>query len=169
MKKIKNPFNKIPDYNCFGCSPNNQLGLKMEFFEDGEEIVSFWKPVKHFNGYINVLHGGIQSSLIDEIAYWTVLIKLKTSGVTARLDVRLKKPLYMDKGKIMLRSKLVEVLKVEAKKFTKLEWHIYCLLNVEELTIQETAEVLRIEQLEVKQRYETLVERIRTAYLDYNK
>ncbi|NTW34225.1 MAG: PaaI family thioesterase [Bacteroidetes bacterium] len=109
MKKIKNPFNKIPDYNCFGCSPNNQLGLKMEFFEDGEEIVSFWEPVKHFNGYVNVLHGGIQSSLIDEIAYWTVLIKLKTSGVTARLDVRLKKPLYMDKGKIMLRSKLVEV------------------------------------------------------------
>jgi len=109
MRRIRNPFTEVCDYNCFGCSPNNQMGLKMEFFEDGEEIVSIWNPEHHFDGYINVLHGGIQSTLIDEIAYWTVLIKLKTSGVTARLDVRLKKPLYTNNGKIRLRAKLAEL------------------------------------------------------------
>jgi uncharacterized protein (TIGR00369 family) len=81
----------------------------MEFYEDGDEIYSEWEPKQQFQGYTNVLHGGIQSALIDEIAYWVVLIKLKTGAVTTRLDVQLKKPVYMDKGKIKLRAHLVGV------------------------------------------------------------
>ena len=42
MKKIINPWRDHPEYNCFGCCPDNPIGLHMEFFEDGDYIVSKW-------------------------------------------------------------------------------------------------------------------------------
>ena len=44
MKKIINPWKDLEGYNCFGCAPNNESGVKMEFYEDGDEVVSIWKP-----------------------------------------------------------------------------------------------------------------------------
>ena len=44
MKKIINPWKGLEGYNCFGCASNNEAGLKMEFYEDGDEVVSIWKP-----------------------------------------------------------------------------------------------------------------------------
>jgi len=108
MRKIKNPYVSLKDYCCFGCSPDNHDGLRMDFYEDGDEIVSEWTPSSQFQGYINVLHGGIQATLMDEIACWVVLIKLKTGGVTSRIDVTLRKPVYLNKGKITLRASLVD-------------------------------------------------------------
>jgi uncharacterized protein (TIGR00369 family) len=109
MQKISNPYRKIKGYNCFGCSPDNPDGLRMEFYEKDDEIISEWEPSFKFHGYLNILHGGIQSTLIDEIACWVVLIKLKTGGVTARLDIRMKKPVPANKGKIILKAHLVKV------------------------------------------------------------
>ena len=108
MKKLKNPFADLPGYYCFGCSPHNDHGLQMEFFEDGEEVVSTWDPARFYQGYINMLHGGIQSTMMDEIASWVVFIKLKTGGVTSRLTSRFRKPVMLDKGPITLRAKLVD-------------------------------------------------------------
>jgi len=42
MKKIINPWLHKPEYNCFGCCPENPIGLHIEFYEDGEYIVSIW-------------------------------------------------------------------------------------------------------------------------------
>ena len=44
MKKIINPWKDMEGYNCFGCSPDNEAGVRMEFYEDGDEVVSIWKP-----------------------------------------------------------------------------------------------------------------------------
>lgn len=78
----------------------------MQFFEEGEEIVSEWQPRQHFQGYGNVLHGGIISTLMDEIASWYVFTKLKTAGVTYKLEVNFKSPVYTDKGDITLKASL---------------------------------------------------------------
>ena len=32
MKKIINPWKGMEGYNCFGCAPNNEAGVKMEFY-----------------------------------------------------------------------------------------------------------------------------------------
>jgi len=111
MKKIKNPFLEKEGYYCFGCSPHNEFGLQMTFYEDGEEIVSEWNPQNRFQGYSNVLHGGIQSTLMDEIASWLVYVKLKTAGVTSKMEIRLKKTVFLNKGKIILKAKLTEMKK----------------------------------------------------------
>ncbi|MDD5569785.1 MAG: PaaI family thioesterase [Bacteroidales bacterium] len=106
MKKIKNPFVESENYNCFGCSPHHPFGLKMKFFEEGDEIVAFWEPDNLYQGWNNILHGGIQATLMDEIGSWAVFVKLKTSGVTTKMEVRLKKPVYTNKGKLTLKASI---------------------------------------------------------------
>lgn len=78
LRKIKNPWLHKPGYNCICCSPTNPLGLHLEFWEDGEDIITHWKPSSHYQGWLNTLHGGIQSMLLDEVAGWVVTRKLQT-------------------------------------------------------------------------------------------
>lgn len=111
MKKIYNPFviHRGEDYNCFGCSPNNKLGLQLEFWEDGDELLTYWDPKSWLVGYSSILHGGIQATLMDELAGWVVLVKCKTGGVTMEMNVKYLKPVLITKGKIEVRSRLVSL------------------------------------------------------------
>ncbi|MFA8450409.1 MAG: PaaI family thioesterase [Bacteroidales bacterium] len=111
MKLMANPYSRLDGYNCFGCSPDNNDGLQMEFYTDGEIVICEWDPKPQFQGYVNVLHGGIQSTLIDEIACWLVHAKLKTSGVTSSLNVRYLKPVPSNEGKIKLTATLEQMRK----------------------------------------------------------
>jgi uncharacterized protein (TIGR00369 family) len=118
MIKIRNPFVELGhdhDYNCFGCSPFNEIGLHLEFWEDGEELIAKWQPRKTFEGWTGVLHGGIQATLMDELGGWMILIKLKTAGVTASMNVEYLKPLTLAKGEITIRGKIISIEKRLAK------------------------------------------------------
>ena len=44
LKKIINPWIGTPSYNCFVCCPTNPKGLHLEFFEDGDYVVTKFKP-----------------------------------------------------------------------------------------------------------------------------
>ncbi|MEI6684206.1 MAG: PaaI family thioesterase [Bacteroidota bacterium] len=109
MKKLRNPFTSLQGYNCFGCSPDNPLGLHLVFTEEGDEIVSHWQPDKNFQGYFNILHGGIQATLMDEIASWTVYVKVKTAGFTSNADIRYLKTVGMDQGPVTLRARVKQM------------------------------------------------------------
>lgn len=111
MIPIVNPFNNLDGYHCFGCAARNDKGLNMEFQFDVENqmVVCEWNPKSHLQGYFNVLHGGIQATLIDEISCWAVYILLKTAGVTSRIDIRYRKAIGVDQGTITLYSKIEEV------------------------------------------------------------
>lgn len=106
MRKIHNPFTGQAGYNCFGCSPANPVGLHMEFFEEGEWIISEWNPSNHYQGYKTVLHGGIQTTLMDELASWTVYVKAQTAGVTSNINITFRKPVYTNTGIITLKAKI---------------------------------------------------------------
>lgn len=122
-RRITNPFTSIDQYNCFGCAPSNECGLQMEFSDEEEETVCEWQPRSHFQGYGNILHGGIISTLMDEIASWYVFTKLKTAGVTYKLEVNFKSPVYTDKGPIILRARLNNTEKRKADIRVKLFDH----------------------------------------------
>ena len=109
MKKIRNPWLHKEGYYCFGCAPNNTSGLKMEFYEDGDEIVSIWKPQSQYQGWIDTLHGGIQAVLLDEICAWVVVRKLQTTGVTSKMETRYLKPVSTLDCHITLRAHIAEV------------------------------------------------------------
>ena len=91
-------------YHCFGCDPNSPQGLRMEFYEEGDQIVSCWHPRPEFQGWVNTLHGGIQATLADEISSCVVFRKFQTSGVTSRMEIRYHKPIHTTDERIVLRA-----------------------------------------------------------------
>lgn len=108
MKKIINPWKGLEGYMCFGCAPENPQGLHMEFYEDGDDIVAFWEPESHYQGWLDTLHGGIQTTMMDELAGWVVLRKLQTSGVTSRLDARFLKSISTREPRLTIRGRIKE-------------------------------------------------------------
>lgn len=121
MKKIINPWRGLEGYNCFGCAPGNPAGVRMEFFEDGEEVVSIWKPRPEFQGWLDTLHGGIQSVLLDEICAWVVIRKLQTTGVTSKMETRFLKPVSTNDSHVTLKAHIREkkrnIIFIEAQLF----------------------------------------------------
>ena len=110
VKKINNPFlaHKDNNYNCFGCSPSNNIGFHLEFFGDGENVFCYWNPQKSYEGYANVVHGGIQAALMDEVAAWFTYSMLGTAGVTQGLNVEYHKPLFITGGEVKINASLKE-------------------------------------------------------------
>lgn len=121
MKKIVNPWKGLEGYNCFGCAPENPAGIRMEFFEDGDEVVSTWEPRPEYQGWLDTLHGGIHSVLLDEICAWVVLRKLQTTGVTSKMETRFLKPVSTNDPYITLRAQIREkkrnIVLIEARLF----------------------------------------------------
>ena len=108
MKKIINPWKGLKGYYCFGCSPGNPMGVKMEFYEDGDEIVSFWKPKPEYQGWLDTLHGGIQAVLLDEICAWVIVRKLQTTGVTSKMETRYRKSISTNDTLLEIRASIQE-------------------------------------------------------------
>lgn len=108
MKKIINPWLGMEGYFCFGCAPDNEAGVRMEFYEDGDEVVSVWKPEPKYQGWTNTLHGGIQATLLDEISAWTIARKLQTTGVTSKMELRYLKPVHTTDEYLVLRASIAE-------------------------------------------------------------
>ena len=108
MEKIKNPWVGLDGYKCFGCAPDNEHGLRLEFFEDGDDVVATWKPEPCYQGWLDTLHGGIQSTLMDELAGWVVFRKLQTAGVTSRLDARFLKSISTNEPFLTIRGRIKE-------------------------------------------------------------
>ena len=109
MKKLVNSWLGIEGYHCFGCDPNHAHGLRMEFYEDGEDIVSFWEPSGEHQSWVDTLHGGIQAALLDELCGWVVFRKFQTAAVTSKMEIRYRKPVHTNKGRLTLRAHTVEV------------------------------------------------------------
>lgn len=106
MIKIKNPYNDLPGYNCFGCSAKNPIGLHLEFELVDNAVVTQWRPTNDYQGWDNVLHGGIISTLLDEAASWAVQAFLDTCGVTSKLNVSFLKPVLINKGEVRVEARL---------------------------------------------------------------
>ena len=121
MTKLKNPYASIPGYSCFGCSPTNPFGLRMEFFLEGDEIVCRWDPSEHYQGFHDILHGGIQATLMDEIASRVVFMMLDTAGMTYQLNTRFRKPVLISKGIITVRATLLR----QQKRIAEIEARLY--------------------------------------------
>lgn len=106
IKKILNPWLDVPGYCCPGCSPTNDKGLRLQFFEDGDDIVSYWDPDPVYTSWKNTLHGGIHCLMLDEVAGWVVFHKLSTIAVTSRMETKYLKPITMDGGRIEMRARI---------------------------------------------------------------
>lgn len=71
----ENCTNQQPNASmCYICGRDNPIGLKMTFFDDGQDMVtSKVTPADHFQGYPGVLHGGVVASILDEVVGRSVM------------------------------------------------------------------------------------------------
>ena len=82
------------DGMCFVCGKRNPIGLKVDFKLDSEgRLVGKFVPRKEFQGFKDVLHGGIIATLMDE-AMVSLLVKLGKKAVTSSFSMRLHKPAF---------------------------------------------------------------------------
>jgi uncharacterized protein (TIGR00369 family) len=97
----------IQRYNhCFVCGDKNDIGLKIDFFYDEGKAIAEYTPSRSFEGYRNVLHGGIISTLLDEVMIKAILAK-GILTVTSRMDVKFKKPAKIGE-RLLLEGKIKE-------------------------------------------------------------
>jgi uncharacterized protein (TIGR00369 family) len=94
------------DSMCFCCGRENADGLGLEFSFDGDEVSTTVSFPKKFQGYRDIVHGGLLSTVLDEVMV-TLLIKMGHFAATAELNVRFLRPLRVDEP-IEVRARLVE-------------------------------------------------------------
>jgi len=92
-RKLHNTFSTLEDYNCFACSPIHPFGLHLEFYYDDDlsEVSCQLNPDILFAGFPGILHGGIQATILDEVAFWGSWAKLGKTGFTYDLSVKYKR------------------------------------------------------------------------------
>ncbi|NLI34046.1 MAG: PaaI family thioesterase [Deltaproteobacteria bacterium] len=86
------------DHHCFGCSPLNPSGLQMKFYTDGEKLFSWVTVPGHLCGWQRLVHGGILSTILDEIMGWCAIHLLKRLTLTKSMEVRFLKPVYVEES-----------------------------------------------------------------------
>lgn len=68
--------------HCFVCGRENPIGLKVQFYQQGSQVVTYFTPGPEHQGYPDRMHGGIAATLLDETVgragfihgYWTFTI-----------------------------------------------------------------------------------------------
>ncbi|MCP5049726.1 MAG: PaaI family thioesterase [bacterium] len=96
---------------CFACGSDNPQGLHLQFHYDDQtrEVHSNVDFAKHFQGWHDVLHGGLISTALDEIMIKAAFHQ-GYKCVTAELNVRFKKPAMINKS-FTIKGKVKDVKK----------------------------------------------------------
>ena len=92
--KIEPHFKPLPtsaDHNCFACSPANEAGLQMVFFQHADTVYSRVTIPDHLGGWNAVTHGGVVSTILDETMSWAAMALLKRLSFTQKMTVEFKK------------------------------------------------------------------------------
>lgn len=96
MEDTLSGFKPVPnrsDHLCFGCGPRNPYGLKMKFYSDEKVVVSWVTVPEHLCGWDNLVHGGVITTILDEIMSWSAIYLLKRFILTKSIRVDFLKPL----------------------------------------------------------------------------
>ena len=93
---------------CFVCGKRNEKGLKLDFQLDKENktMETVFTPQDWHQGYAGIVHGGIISTLLDEIMT-KLAFELGIDAVTAEISVRFRKPVGLGK-RLLIRGKITE-------------------------------------------------------------
>ena len=96
------------DQMCFVCGLENQGGLQLKFHldKDDRSLSADFTPVKTWQGYKGIVHGGIISTMLDE-AMTKLAYSLGMNAVTGKLTVRFKKPLLIGE-KVRVTGRIIK-------------------------------------------------------------
>jgi len=78
--------------SCFVCGESNPSGLKLRFETDGRVVHSRFTPAAEHVGFRETVHGGLISTLLDEIMVWACAVQTGQFAFCVELNVRFQKP-----------------------------------------------------------------------------
>ncbi|MFH1681278.1 MAG: PaaI family thioesterase [Candidatus Eisenbacteria bacterium] len=94
------------DRYCFLCGRDNPIGLHVEPKRESGRCEIRWMPAREYQGFRDVLHGGIISALLDEAMAHAVL-SVAPGAATASLSACFRKPVRTDR-EIVVRARVDE-------------------------------------------------------------
>lgn len=86
---------KPQGYNCFACGTANPIGLNLNFFSSGDSVCSEITLGMYHAGWENIAHGGIISTILDEVMSWTILYFKRVFFLTRKMEVKYIKPVLV--------------------------------------------------------------------------
>jgi uncharacterized protein (TIGR00369 family) len=104
-------FQHLPnssEHYCFGCSPVNPSGLQMNFFADRDTVFSNVTIPDHLCGWSNIAHGGVLTTILDEIMSWAALHFIKRITMTKSMNIEFIKPVYI-RNPLKAEGKVLEI------------------------------------------------------------
>ena len=99
------------DFMCFVCGKENKDGLKLNFYiDEHKRMHTEYAFSKKFQGYANLVHGGMLGVVLDEIMVNLPWYLEKTPVVSAEFTVRIKQPLQVGE-KVFFEAWIVKHLR----------------------------------------------------------
>lgn len=81
------------DKMCFACGEDNPISLGLDFKKSGKnKVKALFVPKEVHQGYNNIMHGGLISTLLDE-AMAKVLSLNNILALTAKMSIRFNQPI----------------------------------------------------------------------------
>jgi acyl-coenzyme A thioesterase PaaI-like protein len=94
----------IHSQNCFGCSSQNPIGLKIDFEVKGDDVIGEFTSNENHEGPPGFVHGGVLAAILDEALSYIARISMQYGILTMRETITFRNA-----------SSIGEKLKVEAK------------------------------------------------------
>ncbi len=86
---------KLNGHNCFACGTENPIGLDLHFYREENSVCTDITLKKNYEGWENMAHGGIISTLIDETMSWTIMFFKRMFFVTRKMEIKYVKPVLI--------------------------------------------------------------------------
>lgn len=80
-------------HSCFVCGESNPFGLNLRFHTDGRIVRVEFQPRPEHVGFKHAVHGGIISTVLDEVMFWACAVPTKQLAFCAEMTVRFQQPL----------------------------------------------------------------------------
>lgn len=96
---IPPPVETLPDgvlpwtRSCFVCGEANPHGLRLKSRHERGLVVLQYAPREEDRGWRELVHGGIATTLLDEVMTWAAILRARQPCVAAALSVRLLRPI----------------------------------------------------------------------------
>jgi uncharacterized protein (TIGR00369 family) len=101
---------------CFGCGPTHAIGFRVQVEKQSDDSVrALFVPGEQFQSAPGIMHGGLVTTLADEVGAWALVACLDRFGFTTQLSARFIKPVRIgveaavDARLIKVGSRLVRV------------------------------------------------------------
>jgi acyl-coenzyme A thioesterase PaaI-like protein len=96
----------LPTYKgSFFCDPDREDGLKLEMYHKDNIVYCDLSINNRFEGYKDVLHGGMIFGILDVIIWYAIFMETKKVCMTRHVEMEFLKPVmcnlpYIAKGKV---------------------------------------------------------------------